>query len=61
MWMNISMQSSLSLKFYTLQHSMVYTTESFRTVLYNLKTTGSHKDPERRVKEEQLKDCIFVK
>ena len=59
--MNIFMQSSLSLKFYPLQHSMVYTTESFRTVLYHLKTTRSLKDPERSVKEEQLEDCIFVK
>ena len=59
--MDIFMQSSLSLEFYPLQHSVVYTTESFRTVLYNLKTVGSHKDPERSVKEEQLKDCIFVK
>lgn len=55
------MQSSLSLKFYPLPHSMVYTTESFRTVLHHLKTMGSLKDPERSVKEEQLKDCIFVK
>lgn len=61
MWMNIFMQSSLSLKFYPLPHSMVYTTESFRTVLHHLKTMGSLKDPERSVKEEQLKDCIFVK
>lgn len=49
--MNIFMQNSLFLESYPLQSSVVYTTEPFRTVFYNLKTKGSQKDPERSVKE----------